>query len=151
CASSFVLLQPQRLPGLADLAEEHELQQLMLYGSTSEQPRQPWLVLARRMDAGFTHGENLRMQALWPHVVRAMQSNRLRHLERQLVWHESRAAALVCQQGYIEAADARFLQLLERELRFAAPERLPPRMLERLGEGQDFDGQAICISAFFHG
>lgn len=144
------LLGARPLPAMEAFVRKHGLRKLMLYGTTNEASRRHWIVMYRRSENGYTEQESKELSTLWPHIERSIAMNRVRHLERQLRTHESRAAALVTRQGHIEAADIRFRELLANECPSSSPNKLPDHVLRRFRDGSNFEGERILISPYFH-
>lgn len=140
-----------RAPGLEalrSLTDDHSLRHLMLFGDhpTHEQTGR-WLVLYRSENQRFRFQDADYLHAAWLHITRAMGISRSALLDRCDQRRTRRASALLDGGGRIEAADPRFLALLQREWpEFRSPVA-PASLLAALHRGVAFRGRSIEVSA----
>ena len=140
--------QHQKLNHLQHFAARHEITHLLIFG---DKPRPPssakWLVLYRDADTRFNQSDSDYLQALWPHLSRALSINRSRQIDRNLGMPAGRAASLLNPSGYFEVADADFRVLLGLEWPGGSPSRIPAPLLQTLKAGRSFIGRHIHVSA----
>lgn len=140
--------QHHRLSGLQRFTARHEITHLLLFGDKPQPPlAAKWLVLYRDADSCFSQGDSNYLQALWPHLSRALSINRTRHIDRTLGTSAGRAAALLNLSGRFEVADAHFRTLLDLEWPGSPAFRIPAALLQTLKAGRRFMGRQIHVSA----
>lgn len=125
----------------------HHIARMLLFGDAPVYGQNSqWIALFRSTGAPFSESEQQYLIAVWPHIVRAIESNHRHCLERQVVDHEGRAAALMSQEGVIEAKDVGFHAALLHEWPQFYEGRMPDAVLQCWHAGTAFIGERIRIS-----
>ncbi|HEX2531236.1 MAG TPA: LuxR C-terminal-related transcriptional regulator [Burkholderiaceae bacterium] len=135
CDCSIVQERDQ-LHGLRDFVQKYELHRLMLFGE-SPSPSKPGrcLMLYRRMNTPFSALETDYLHTAWFHLMRALDINRQRVLERHDSGRGERASALANTHGFIAAADTNFHSLLRREWPNHQVKKLPQALADSVSRG----------------
>lgn len=142
------LYRPQSFNQLAHFSARHELTHLLLFGDMpSLRSGVKWLVLYRSTDKPFNQSDSDYLQALWPHLSRAVALNRSRQIDRTLGVIADRAAALLNQSGFFEVADPHFRELLRLEWSDCSTSRIPALLLQALKANRAYTGRHVQISA----
>jgi DNA-binding CsgD family transcriptional regulator len=105
-----------------------------------------WLALFRSGAEGFCHADCLIVDALWPHLKRAIEMN----LHRTLDHREGKSqtcAAFLNFRGFLEVAEPGFMQLLQLEWPGHSKIRLPVSAIAAMMEKQSYQGKHISLIA----
>ncbi len=139
----------RNVTGPRSLSEELGLCHMMVHGDDPKRVRPArWIILYRRHDVRFAETDAACLHGLWIHLSRALAINRARALSRDSEDNKSQtfSTGLLGVNGAIEIADQRLFDLLEREWPDAAPDSIPPEVMETLLSGKVFRGTQIEIS-----
>jgi DNA-binding NarL/FixJ family response regulator len=129
----------------------HHIAQMLLFGDAPCHDRsRQWIALFRSTGDSFSEAERQSLIAVWPHIVRAIKSNHRHYLERQVAERTGRAAALMNQEGVLEAEDAGFRAALLDEWPQFSEKRVPDAVLQCWYAGMTFIGERIRISMQAH-
>lgn len=136
------------MPELQTFCRHHTLSNIMLFGSpaTAERPAR-WIVLYRSTDNPFNALEMSLLHAIWRHVMLATLVNLNRCLNMEEPANRGRCCALVNAKGYIEASNARFLELLREEWPDCDAQRVPPVLLHHIRKHLAYRGKTITVKA----
>ncbi len=132
----------------ADCPYLQECRHLMLFGENAGPDKSGrWLLLFRRRDDPFTADEAEYLYVAWFHLVRSLDINLSRVLDRHDSERLQRASALVDAQGFVIAADAHFHRLLQIEWPEYRRNRLMQSALVCLTRGGSvYQGRHIVIA-----
>lgn len=140
------LYRRRRLPELENFSQTHGLRHLMIFGERPQEGRAGrWLVLYRADNRPFTRRDAGHLQVGWAHLSHAIVQHRAALLARYLPAGAAGACALVDEDGRLELADRRFLELLRREWPDHAGTRLPEGVREAAARGSAWRGAQVEI------
>lgn len=140
------LYSQKQLLELNEFARRHDLSHLLLYGNRPAVDGQArWIVLYHGTRQEFTAAETERLHLIWPHLSRAINTNRFWILDQRDSGRARRASALVNRHGVIEAADPNFFVLLRRQWPACDQKRLPKPAMDCLAQGRVYRGKHVEI------
>lgn len=118
---------------LLGYVQRQDLRQLLLVGTGAQRQRPShWLLLARRSRRAFSTGGAMYLAALWPHVVRCTESCQQRYLASEAAAPAGGGVAVLGAHSSVEAADAQFERMAQREWPGSATGQLPTAALRDL-------------------
>jgi DNA-binding CsgD family transcriptional regulator len=132
---------------LHEFTRHHGIRQLMLYGNrVRAEGDTKWLVLYRNARSRFSERQSMLFGALWPHISRALSTNRIATIDAMQHGAEDKAVGLINPGGGIEFADATFRALLALEWNIFPVRTLPLAILHTAFALPQYVGRRIRLS-----
>ena len=136
---------------MRELVRRHEIGNMLLYGRAPAPAHNGrWLALFRRRDRAFSKADSLLVEALWPHVGRAIDINLRATLEEREVEHSQCGSAFINSRGFSEFAEPAFVQLVQLEWPGYGRAVLPVVAISALAAERVYRGRHINLFAVCH-
>lgn len=145
--------QGAQLEPLLHFTQRHDIGQLMLHGNQAKADGSTkWMVLYRSTKQRFSDNQAMTFGALWPHISRALSTNRIATVDAtRQVGHE-KAVALINSGGGIEFADNAFRALIALEWNIFPTRTLPSAIMMAAFSPRGYEGSCIRIfTTIVHG
>jgi len=137
---------------LQNFAKKHSISSLLLFGSPrGHRVHVVWVVFYRNTDPSFTRLCARYLHALWPHIERSFEVNRIKMLRRDDLAGTRRASAILTSQFRVEFVDSKFFSLMRLEWPEWQGYVLPQCALAVLSSGHAFRGVKIQLQVVRHG
>ncbi|GAC1538563.1 MAG: hypothetical protein NVS2B4_18610 [Ramlibacter sp.] len=150
CGSTSAIAPGKQMDELRAFHDRHDLEHLLLFGKPSqEQSPARWLVLYRGAGDAFDHSDSQHLGALWPHLERAIWTNRSRFLHSQSPSYHRQGAALISSGACIEVAEPLFRALCALEWPAGVGRRIPDAVWNCWRRGLDYVGKKVQFKMLF--
>ncbi|MDB5825376.1 MAG: helix-turn-helix transcriptional regulator [Herminiimonas sp.] len=144
-------VQNPQLSLLQQIATRYQIKNLLVYGypPALERPGR-WLALFRAANLPFSRTDGLFLKALWPHLFQSIELNLFYTLHNTQAEQANHASGLINAHGVTEAADPKFVPLLQTEWPDHRGRNVPRPIISTVVRDGVFHGRSIDLTGMPH-